>query len=60
MLVVEPDLYGLRSGGQSRRSSLEAALRVALKNISRNDHAYDVGHSGWGATVLSVKHRADG
>jgi hypothetical protein len=45
MLVVEPDLYGLRSGGQSRRSSLEAGLRVALKNISRNDHAYDVGHS---------------
>jgi hypothetical protein len=43
MLVVEPIFMG--AGGQSRRSSLEAALRVALKNISRNDHAYDVGHS---------------
>jgi hypothetical protein len=48
MLVLEPDLYGARilldcSGSVPVGGARKSLLRVALKKLSRNDHAYVVG-----------------
>ncbi len=45
MLVVEPIIIGAGPGSVPPVEPGSLRLRVALRKLSRNHHAYDVGHS---------------